>query len=156
MRVLRSEISGSRKIEIVEGDVATLLQFSPQVPEFSPPYLTMEEYQRRVAGRRALILFAVVDGEIAGFKAGYEREDTFYSWLGAVFPAYRRMGIARMLAEVQEREIKGMGFPTVTFKTRNCHRNMLLFAIGNGFHIIGFEAREDPLQNRILLKKSLL
>ncbi len=153
--ILFSTSMGKKPVQIVRGDIETLLQLSPQVPEFQPPYLTLADYYGKTAGKQTLILLAKVDQEIAGFKAGYANSDTFYSWLGAVFPKFRRLGLAKMLARVQEAEVKTMGFQSVTFKTRNCHRNMLLFGIKNGFQIIGFDPREDTSQNRIILRKEL-
>ena len=71
---------------------------------------------------------AEVDGEPAGFKVGYERENYFYSWMGAVLPAYRRLGIAQKLADQQEKWAKSAGYTTIRFKTRNHHKGMFIFA----------------------------
>jgi len=65
------------------------------------------------------------------------------------------MGIAQALADAQETWAKEQGYSTITFKTRNSHKAMLLFALKNGFNIIGFEAKETIAENRILLQKPL-
>lgn len=50
-----------------------------------------------------LVIVALDEGKVVGFKIGYERDNsrTFYSWLGAVHPAYRRQGIASTLMRQQ-------------------------------------------------------
>lgn len=44
---------------------------------------------------------------------------------------------------------------SITFKTRNIHRAMLIFALDNGFQIIGLEEKETLSANRIWLRKAL-
>ena len=43
----------------------------------------------------------------------------------------------------------------ITFKTRNVHKAMLIFALSNGFNIIAAEEREEVAANRIWLRKLL-
>lgn len=103
-----------------------------------------------------LLLSAEVAGEIAGFKVGYERDSSFYSWMGGVRPEYRRMGIAKALAQRQEAWAKSRGYQHIRFKTRNYLKPMLIFALNNGFYISAVEKRTDPLSNRIWLEKVLV
>ena len=139
---------------IQPADMATAVAVSLRIPEFiNPPGLA--EYKRRLLQVPHLILVAYSDDKPVGFKVGYEREGEFYSWLGGVQPSYRRRNIALKLAQMQEDWARQQGYKTVTFKTRNAHTNMLLFALRQGFHIIGFKEKEDPLTNRILLRKVL-
>ena len=142
------------KIEIIEGDIPTAVAISKQIPEFDGPPET-DVYESRLAGVPNLILIAKVKGEDAGFKVGYEREGHFYSWMGGIKPVFRKMGIAKALAEAQENWAKKQGYTTITFKTRNHHKGMLIFAIKNGFDIIGFKEKETLATNRILLRKTL-
>jgi GNAT superfamily N-acetyltransferase len=141
-------------IEIKAGDIRTALMLSRQIPEFVEP-AGEEEYHKRLDGKRHLILIALDRGKPVGFKAGYEKEDHFYSWMGGVLPEYRRKGIARKLAETQEAWARKAGYQKLVFKTRNQHKGMLVFALKNGFDIVGFTAKEKTSANRILLKKVL-
>ena len=90
-----------------------------------------------------------------GFKVGYQRENDFYSWMGAILPEFRRKGVAKRLAKAQEKWVKELGITSLTFKTRNQHKGMLFFALKNGFDIIGFKTKENVEENRILLQKKL-
>lgn len=139
---------------ISESDITTVVALSQHIPELVQPH-GAAEYHRRLQGTPHLILVATVAGQLAGFKVGYEREGYFYSWMGGVLPAHRRQGIAQGLANAQEAWARAHGYPAITFKTRNNHKAMLLFALQNGFDIIGFEPKETPQAHRILLRKQL-
>ena len=134
--------------------IETAVQLSIQIPEFRMPY-EAAAYRQRFAGKPHLLL-AAYDGQLPiGFKAGYEREGYFYSWMGGVLPAYRQRGAAQALADAQEKWAKAQGYESITFKTRNIHRAMLIFALKNGFQIIGMEEKEETSANRIWLRKAL-
>ncbi|MEM1358597.1 MAG: GNAT family N-acetyltransferase [Bacteroidota bacterium] len=135
-------------------EIKELVDLSDQVPELHAPYRA-SEYERRLTGVPHLMLLAEVNGAAAGFKVGYEREGFWYSWMGGVHPDYRRRGIARQLANVQDAWAQREGYPHVTFKTLNRHRNMLRFALERGFNIIRVEERETVAEYRIWLRKSL-
>jgi predicted GNAT superfamily acetyltransferase len=102
-----------------------------------------------------LILVAYAGDLPVAFKVGYQQEDYFYSWLGGVLPDYRRRGLAKRLAVRQESWARAHAYTSITFKTRNQHKNMLIFALRNGFDIIGFREKETIAANRILLRKAL-
>ena len=141
-------------IRIESADIATAVALSQQIPEFiGPPGAS--EYERRLADIPHLILVAYAGDKPVGFKVGYEREGSFYSWMGGVLPSYRRRSIARRLAEAQERWARAQGYKWVTFKTRNQHKNMLLFALKRNFDIIGFKEKGNVKTNRIILRKVL-
>ncbi len=140
--------------EIKKGTIETVVQLSHQIAEFSDPH-GINEYEQRLKNTPHLILIAYNNSSPIGFKVGYEREAYFYSWMGGVLSAYRNKGIAQQLANEQEAWAKQHNYQHVTFKTRNRHSAMLLFALKNGFQIIGFEKRQDVSENRILLRKFL-
>ncbi len=139
---------------IKETDIDTVVALSQQIPEFVNPHKA-EEYRKRLAGVPHLVLAAFKEDQPIGFKVGYEREGDFYSWMGGVLPGFRKIGIAQALADAQEIWAKKSGYPTITFKTRNSHKGMLIFALKNGFDIIGFEPKATTASHRILLRKQL-
>ena len=141
-----------RRTIIREGSIDEVVTLSKQIPEFIDPHAA-EEYHKRLDGVPHLILIATVENEIAGFKVGYERDGSFYSWMGGVLPRFRKMGIAQQLADFQENWAKREAYTTITFKTRNHHKGMLIFAIKNGFQIVGFKEKEKVETHRILLRK---
>lgn len=141
-------------LRIRQARLAEIVALGSRLPEFSNPP-TGKQYHDRLTGVRHLLLLAEWEGMPAGFKVGYEREESFYSWMGGVLPEFRRLGIARALADAQEEWARRQGFGQIVFKTRNQHKNMLLFALQNGFDIIGFTEKETVETNRILLRKVL-
>lgn len=141
-------------LQIKVADISTAVAISQRIPEFiNPP--KRAEYDRRLGKVPHLILVAF-DGDLPiGFKVGYERDGGFYSWMGGVVPSYRRRSVALKLALAQEKWAREQGYKFITFKTRNQHKNMLLFALQRGFQIIGFKEKDDVTTNRILLSKVL-
>ncbi|MFN7119743.1 MAG: GNAT family N-acetyltransferase [Saprospiraceae bacterium] len=148
------QADGNPAFEIRESDIATVVAVSQQIPEFINPHGAAES-DRRLRGVPHLILVAYVAEHPVGFKVGYERDGNFYSWMGGVLPDYRRLGIAQALADAQEHWVKEQGYPHITFKTRNSHKGMLLFALKNDFDIIAIEERDSIRDYRILLRKLL-
>jgi GNAT superfamily N-acetyltransferase len=148
-------MTSSPSIIVREGSIEEVVLLSQAVPEFIKPH-PAEEYHRRLQGVSQLILIAEHAGQLAGFKVGYARdEQCFYSWMGAVLPAYRQFGVAKALASAQEAWAREAGFQHIQFKTRNRLKAMLHFALGNGFDIIAVEPRESLAEYRILLQKAL-
>ena len=142
------------ELQIRPCSIALAVAVSQKVPELVSPYQA-EEYERRFKHTPHLILAAFDGEEAVGFKAGYEREGYFYSWMGGVLPTYRKQGVAKQLAQEQEQWAKSKGYESITFKTRNVHKAMLIFALRNGFNIIKVEQWPEVLDNRIWLKKVL-
>ncbi len=141
-------------IKIEEGTLETVVAISQKIPEFHHPH-GLDVYESRLKNVPNIVLVAYVDNIPAGFKVGYERDSYFYSWMGAILPAYRRLGLAKQLAEKQETWAKTNGYPHVTFKTRNRLKPMLLFAISRGFDIIEIQPKETIEEYRIILRKIL-
>lgn len=141
-------------MQIRVSDIATVVQLSQQIPELENPY-PAAEYQRRFREVPHLLLVAYEDDRAMGFKAGYEREGYFYSWMGGVHPDFRRKGVALALAEAQEAWARKQGYSSVTFKTRNRLKAMLCFALQRGFNITQIDPQEEIGEYRIWLKKEL-
>ncbi|MTB49688.1 GNAT family N-acetyltransferase [Lewinella sp. W8] len=143
-----------RKLDVREGTIAEVVEVSQGIPELINPY-PPEAYHQKLTGVPHLVLIATVDDQPAGFKVGYQREDYWYSWMGGVLPNFRRLGLARMLANAQDQWAGERGYTSVTFKTHNRHRGMLQFALTRGFNIIKVEPREVEEEYRIWLRRGL-
>lgn len=143
-----------KKVRIYKGTIDEAIRVSDKIPEFTPsPGRT--EYEKRLAAREHLILIARMDDELAGFKVGYREQDYFYSWLGGVIPGFRNQNVARSLAEAQEEWVARQGISKIRFKTQNKFRAMLIFAIKNGFHIVGTVKFDGDEGFKIILDKTI-
>jgi ribosomal protein S18 acetylase RimI-like enzyme len=142
-------------LKIRTGSIEEAVSLSQKIPEFQSPAGTAT-YRKRLEGRAHLILIAESDRP-CGFKVGYDREGdgSFYSWMGGVLPSYRRLGVARALADEMEIFCRNSNYSRLRMKTRNEHKAMMQFAIRNGFYLIGFKAYPNVLESRILLEKQL-
>ena len=133
-----------------------LIQLSQQIPELDRP-LTSEVLNQRLQGKKCLILVAYVEGELAGFKLGYEQEEAiFYSWLGGVASDFRRLGLAQSLLEYQETWARRQGYNHIQVKTMNRFPAMLNLLISNQYLIT--ERNADPkslVDHKLHLRKSI-
>jgi len=128
-----------------------------KIPEFQSNPKPLSEYRKRLSEENSLILVAEQNLQLVGYKIGYDRyqDGSFYSWLGAVLPEYRKTGVATLLANEQEKRVRKKGFTSIKMKTLNRFKNMLLFALQRGFYITDFERREPIRESRIELEKQL-
>lgn len=135
---------------------AQLIELSQQIPELDHP-LTNEVLDQRLQGKTCLILVAYVEGELAGFKLGYEQEEAiFYSWLGGVASDFRRLGLAQSLLEYQETWARRQGYNHIQVKTLNRFPAMLNLLISNQYLIT--ELTADPkslVDHKLYLCKSI-
>lgn len=93
--------------------------------------------------------------EILGFKIGYKYDETtFYSWVGGVLPNYRRKGIAKKLAEIQEKRVREKGYVKIRTKSMNCYKPMILMNVKNGFDIVEVYTNEKE-QRKIIFEKEI-
>ncbi|MDG5901495.1 GNAT family N-acetyltransferase [Shewanella sp. LC6] len=133
-----------------------LIELSKQIPELDRP-LTPDTLTARLSGKTCLILLAYVEGELAGFKLGYEQEKgIFYSWLGGVATDFRRLGLAQSLLEYQEKWASLQGYNHIQVKTMNRFPAMLNLLIRNQYLITELNADPQSLINHKLhLSKSI-
>ncbi len=89
-------------------------------------------------GKKNLSILAVSrNGELAGFKMGYEQKNgRYYSWLGGIKAEYRKQGLASEVMKRQHEWLKREGYHSVQTKTKNKWRSMLILNIKCGFDII--------------------
>jgi predicted GNAT superfamily acetyltransferase len=142
-------------IIIREGRIEECLEITSKIPELSDGQYGFEEYKKRLLNAKNLILIATINDELVGFKVGYERDsdNSFYSWMGGVLPEFRKLKIAQQLADYQQIWARNQGYESITFKTRNYLKPMLIFSLKNGFHIESIEPREKLEDYRIFLRK---
>ncbi|WOT05350.1 GNAT family N-acetyltransferase [Shewanella youngdeokensis] len=139
-------------------DVLALLSRAyDAIPEFDNGYSKQEINTRLQDSPRALLLITRIEGDIAGFKLGYQLTDnTFYSWLGGVTPDYRGLGLAKHMLEHQERWAAKQGYCCIEVKTRNCFPAMLNMLIGQRYQITAVQANSQDLsQNKLHLQKQI-
>jgi GNAT superfamily N-acetyltransferase len=141
---------------IRQASPAELLWVHERIPEF-PGKASLDFYTERLKYRLHLGLVAEKEGELLGFKVGYQSDtpDTFYSWMGGVRPEFRKMGIADALAEYQEEWGREKGFKAVFFKTRNRFPAMISFGLKRGFKIIEIIPKGGVDDYRVVMSKRL-
>lgn len=111
--------------------------------------------QRFREKERFLTLVTFCKGKPVGFKIGYlYDEDTFYSWLGGVLPAFRKMGIADMLLRKQHALAKKMGFSRIRAKSMNRFKPMMILNLRSGFNITRVYTNATG-QQKIVFEKEL-
>lgn len=104
---------------------------------------------------RFLVLVAIHDQVVIGYKVGYEdRTHRFYSWVGGVDPEYRKQGIASELMRRQHVWCTLNGYSLIRTQTKNKWRNMLILNLRHGFDIVGTFTDEKG-EPKIILEKRL-
>ncbi|MEK6772932.1 MAG: GNAT family N-acetyltransferase [Bdellovibrionota bacterium] len=102
------------------------------------------------------LIIASIENQPAGFKIGYEKTpQEFYSWLGAVLPDFRGLGIASDLMQSQHEWCRKQDYTKIQTKTQNRFQAMLLLNIKNGFEIISTDPT-DKDGMKILMEKRLI
>ena len=146
----------SFSFQIREASPEELLWVHERIPEF-PGKASLDFYTERLKHRLYLALVAESEGELLGFKVGYQSDtpNTFYSWMGGVRPHFRKYGVADALAEAQETWCKKHGFTSVFFKTRNRFPAMIAFGLSRGFRILEVIPKGGEEDYRIVMSKEL-
>ena len=134
-----------------------LAELNLQIPELERG-ISSEEIQKRIGDKPFLLLLAYVEGEIAGYKLGYELDKCiFYSWVGGVAQDFRNMGIAEMLLESQESWSQKKHYQTLQVKTKNSFTAMLSMLIKHKYQIMNINNQHPQVsQYKMLLSKSLI
>lgn len=105
--------------------------------------------------RNLLVILAVDEARVVGFKLGYEHPDgVFYSWLGGVHPDYQKQGIAAACMEMQHHWCKEHGYTRVRTYGRNEKKAMLILNLKSGFHIVNTFI-DDKGRHKIVFEKQL-
>ena len=149
-------MENSPSLQLREASLTELFWLHERITEFLGK-ASLSFYEERLRHRLSLALVAHWDGELAGFKVGYQSElpEQFYSWMGGVRPEFRRKGIATALAAEQERWAKEAGFRAVFFKTRNRFPGMIQFGIARGYKVVDLFPKGGVEDYRIVMRKDL-
>ncbi|NOH96181.1 GNAT family N-acetyltransferase [Vibrio sp. 99-70-13A1] len=134
---------------IREGSLEEVIRIVDQIDEFAHKE-TVESLASRVDGKKSLILIAEDEGDLLGFKIGYQLDEhTFYSWFGGVSPLARNKGVAQLQLEAQEHWVREQGYKHLKVKSRNQFPAMLRLLLRNGYLIEQYENKEILLESRI-------
>jgi predicted GNAT superfamily acetyltransferase len=116
----------------------------------------LEFFKQRINGQlKALYVLAYSAKILIEFKIGYPyNKHTFYSWVGGVHPKFRKQGIAKQLAKLQENYAKNKGFTKLRTKSMNQFKPMMILNLKNGFDIVNIYTNTKR-QTKIVFEKLL-
>lgn len=107
-----------------------------------------DSFLERMNEKRDLsVLLAKREGELVGFKIGYERfQGIYFSWLGAVSTQHQRTGVARALLKYQHQLCVSRGYLEIQTEAVAVNRKMLILNLQEGFEVQGVHlGRSDSL-----------
>lgn len=137
------------------GTIEEVLAVDYEIPEFGSK-MTKEKLANRLEKKANLILIASHNGIPIAYKVGYEKAPhEFYSWLGGVVPAFRKLGVATVLREQQETWVLENGYRTISVKSMNKYPAMLQLLISSGYQIFGYEDNGSSENSKIQFIKQL-
>ena len=93
--------------------------------------------------------------EPVAFKAGFEENNKFHSWIGGVLPAHREKGQASKLLLQQHQWAKDNDFKIVRTHTESQYSNMIKLNQKHGFKTIDRQTRRSGV-DKIILEKELI
>ncbi|MEM6647288.1 MAG: GNAT family N-acetyltransferase [Bacteroidota bacterium] len=104
-----------------------------------------------------MMLLASVDRKPVGFKIGYrESRHTYYSAKGGVLPAYRRLGLARVMLDVMMEQVRDRGYRHFAYDTfPNKHPGMTTLGLHCGFRVVKADFNTVYNDFRLRLEKRL-
>ena len=140
---------------LLDKEIQQVAELERQIFPVSPH--SPEELKYEMGNKTNLVtLFAEQEGQVVGYKIGYERKKgVFYSWIGGVVPEFRRRGLARQLMATQHQWLKEQGFQRVQTQTGNEFSAMLCLNIKSGFLIKGTSMNHKG-KIRIILEKTFI
>lgn len=128
-----------------------------QIPEFEIDSTTRDRLiQRLHEAKHPVTLLAKINEQPVGYVIGYERYSSYYIWLAGVLPDYRRRGVLAQLIVRMELWAREHNYSSLTIKTRNAFKSMLLFLIAKDFQLIDIDKRESIDHHRLILQKKLI
>ncbi|QYK01286.1 GNAT family N-acetyltransferase [Shewanella psychrotolerans] len=145
-----------RHTQLTDELLQSIINLTEQIPEFDRRY-SPQDYFQRLHNKPLMIQIISIEGELAGFKIGYsEQSGLFYSWLGAILPEFRQLGLAKTLLNDQEKWAKDNGYITMEVTTYNRFSAMLQMLIQQGYKIAGLQKNELEINNnKLILNKNI-
>lgn len=141
---------------VKETSLEESLKVFTKIPEWNRPEAGTVDYcLKRINGRDNLILSAYVNNENVGYFIAYEENGDFYCWVAAIVPEYRRMGILKEMLNICTKYAKEHGYHKLTAKTMNNKRELLYFAVKNGWNFVKVVPMNNILENEIFIEKEI-
>lgn len=116
---------------------------------------TVNYCKERINGKDSLILSAYFNDQNIGYLIAYQKDDSFYCWVAAVIPSFRRMGILTKMMNIYEKYAKKNNYKKLTLKTLNNKREMLNFLVKNNWNFVNIINNDDSVLNEILVEKEI-
>ncbi|MBQ4850841.1 GNAT family N-acetyltransferase [Pseudoalteromonas sp. MMG012] len=140
---------------IKQGTLCDLLHIENDIPEFTSPK-SVDDIRTKIDAHKHVLFVAYIEGKPVAYKLGYEKQSRlFYSWLGAVLPDYRGLGIAKSLLLHQEAYAKREGYQVIEVKSMNRFKRMLQMLIAYDYHIVGCTRLDDNSDSKITFRKKI-
>jgi len=128
-----------------------------QIPEFQIDSTIHDQLIERINNaKHPVILVAYINNQPVGYLISYERYSSCYIWLAGVLPSHRRHGIFAQLIDRVEQWARERNYNSLTIKTRNSFKSMLLFLISHDFKLIDIDKRHSVDTHRLILEKQLI
>ncbi len=117
-----------------------------------------QKFFTQFKGKKKVLCLIAYDGaDPVAMKLGYELSDSkFYSWLVAVKPAFRELGLASELMRQQYAWCREQGFNSIETRAVNSFAKMIRLNLANGFKITGTLADSEALEElKVIFEKTL-
>lgn len=102
--------------------------------------------QKNLATQRNLFLVARSESHLAGVIVGSFDGDHGWMHYLAVWPQYRRMGVASQLTHALEAELKHLGCKTIKLQVLASHSDVIDFYQNQGYHLSQTVSLEKALK----------
>lgn len=113
------------------------------------------KFTDRLRAQKILLQIAYENQKPVGFKLGYAlNQEIFYSWMEAVLPEYRGVGLGSVFMKSQHAWCLEKGFKKIQTKSENQFKQMIRLNLNFGFEIVGTESNKLN-KVKILFEKSL-
>lgn len=152
-----TEKNNSLHFQQIEGtpdnkELKILLTLYQDIFEDARPYFFKQRLHEK---ENILAIIALKGQKPIAFKIGYRyNEATFYSWVGGVLEEYRNLGIAKQLAQLQEKWAKKNGYQKLRTKSMNRFKPMMILNLKNGFDIKQVYTNKSG-QTKIIFEKDV-